>query len=103
MSGTGKAIDMEKALLDPSSVFASPEEVAERNDLSVEQRIEILRRWSYDAAEDAVALEEGMPDGNSDLQHRVLTVLDRLTGGLDVEMVASGKHHGLRREATEKK
>lgn len=44
-----------------------------------------------------------MPDGNSDLQHRVLTVLDRLTGGLDVEMVASGKHHGLRREATEKK
>lgn len=50
MSGTGKAIDMEKALLDPSSVFASPEEVAERDDLSAEQRIEILRRWSYDAA-----------------------------------------------------
>ncbi|WP_417672200.1 hypothetical protein [Roseibium sp.] len=95
-------IDIDKALLDPASVFSFPEDVAESDVLNLEQRIEVLRRWSYDAAEEAVALEEGMQDGDSDLQHRVLALLDKLTGGVDVETASTGKQHGLPREATSK-
>ncbi len=37
-------IDFEKALLDPASMFGSPAEVVGRQDLSRDQKIEILRR-----------------------------------------------------------
>jgi hypothetical protein len=40
----------------PASVFASPEHVLEEAQLSKEQKIEILLRWAYDAAEEAVAV-----------------------------------------------
>jgi hypothetical protein len=36
---------IDKALLDPSAVFASPMEVAEQSGLDPATRIEILRRW----------------------------------------------------------
>ncbi|HJZ12184.1 MAG TPA: hypothetical protein VJ521_08540 [Acidobacteriota bacterium] len=38
-------IDIKKALIDPSALFKKPRDVVERNDLSREQKIEILRRW----------------------------------------------------------
>jgi len=62
----------------------------------VAQKVEILRRWEYDAAEVAVAVEEGMPDrDDEDLLRRILLALDRLTGGLDVERSGPSKQHGL--------
>ena len=53
-------IDFEKALIDPSSVFKTPEEVLQEKDLSREQKIEILRRWEFDVRELQVAEEENM-------------------------------------------
>jgi hypothetical protein len=50
--------DIEKALLNPAMVFKNPQEVVESNDLSPEQKIEILRRWEYDVRELQVADEE---------------------------------------------
>jgi hypothetical protein len=41
-------IDIEKALLNPASVFDTPEEVLHAKGLSRVQKIEILRRWEYD-------------------------------------------------------
>lgn len=99
MTGTDKTIDIEKALLDPASVFASPEEVEVHGGLSSDQRIEILRRWEYDASEAAVATEEGMPGNENDLLRRVLLALDRLTGGYDAEKTSPTKQRGLSREA----
>ena len=41
-------VDVEKALLDPGLVFKTPQELLANDELSREQKIEILRRWEYD-------------------------------------------------------
>jgi hypothetical protein len=37
-------IDINKALTNPSAIFRRPQEVVESNDLSREQKIDVLRR-----------------------------------------------------------
>jgi hypothetical protein len=54
-------MDFEKAKLDPAAVFKSPQEVFSSQELSREQKIDILRRWEQDARLMEVAEEEGMP------------------------------------------
>jgi hypothetical protein len=95
-------IDYEQALLDPSSVFDRPEDVLTHPALSRDQRIEILRRWTYDASEVCVAAEEGMPDGNGDLLRRILIALDSLA---EVDMEHSGptKQRGIPRSSVRPK
>ena len=72
--------DLKHALLDPTSVFEHPSEVLQRDDLSDEQKIEILHRWEYDARELQVASEENMPPNNAstDLLDEVLKALHKL-------------------------
>jgi len=70
--------DIEQALLDPTSVFRSPDDVLRAKDLTREQKIEILRRWEYDARELEVAADENMTGSNSDLLDRVLKSLGEL-------------------------
>ncbi len=70
--------DIDKALLDPTSVFKAPEDVLKARDLTREQKIEILRRWEYDARELEVADDESMTGGGSDLLQRVLDSLSTL-------------------------
>jgi hypothetical protein len=55
--------DFETAKIDPSKVFASPEEVLQHDEFNRNQKIEILRRWAYDARELEVAEEENMGGG----------------------------------------
>jgi hypothetical protein len=88
-------IDYEKALLDPGSVFLQPEDVLTEPALSRQEKTEILRRWEYDESEIAVAVEEGMPDGESTLLRRILLVLEQLCGGSVAEYVGPTKQHGL--------
>ncbi len=52
--------DIDKAMLDPTAVFRTPEEVLLREDMTRDQKIEILRRWAYDARNLEVAEEENM-------------------------------------------
>lgn len=89
------SFDMEQALLDPGSVFGSPEAVLVSGALSRDQKIEVLRRWEYDASENGVALEEGMRNGESELLRRILLALGELTGGIDAERVGPTKQHGI--------
>ena len=42
-------VEFKRARLVPSSVFASPEAVVRSTDLSRAQKIQILRRWEFDA------------------------------------------------------
>jgi hypothetical protein len=88
-------LDLEKAQLDPGSAFSSPEELRDHPGLTREQKIGILRRWAYDASELAVAEEEGMVGGESSHLARILSVLDSLTGGYDVEHSPPTKQEGV--------
>ena len=88
------ALDLEQAMLDPSSVFASPEEVLGHAGLSREQKIEILRRWEYDEAEIAVAEEEGMPDGRPLMLRQILLALEQLVGDIDTDRRPPTKQGG---------
>ena len=47
--GKLSAIELKRARLVPSAVFASPEEVVRAAGLSRAQKIAILRRWEFDA------------------------------------------------------
>ena len=95
MSNNEEKIDFEKARLDPGSVFTSPEALCDHPVLTREQKIEILRRWAYDASELAVAEEEGMVGGESTLVSRVLSALNSLTDGFDVEHSPPTKQKGV--------
>jgi starvation-inducible DNA-binding protein len=87
--------DLEKAILAPASVFASPEQVVDSPELTSEQKIEILLRWEYDAAEEAVAVEEGMPGRDNDLVRRILVALGKLNAAIDIEHTGPAKQHGI--------
>lgn len=72
-------IDFDKALGNPAATFASPDAIVEHPELTVSQKIALLRRWEYDENEIAVATEEGMPGAESRLLQRIaaaLAVLD---------------------------
>jgi hypothetical protein len=89
--------DLKKAMLAPALIFGSPEGVLDSPELSKDQKIEILLRWEYDAAEESVALEEGMPGQDSDLLRRILVVLGKLHAAIDIEHTGPSKQHGIAR------
>ena len=87
----------DQALLDPGGIFESPEAVLARQDLADREKIEILRRWEYDASEACVALEERMPGPEADLLRRILLALDSLGCSVDLDQVGPTKQHGIPR------
>ncbi len=70
--------DYEKAVLDPATVFASPEDLLARSDLSRAQKLNLLRRWREDARKLSVAEAEGMGGGEPSLLERVTAALATL-------------------------
>jgi hypothetical protein len=90
-----KKTDRETAYLDPSRIFDSPEDVVEYGGLSREEKIEVLRRWSYDAAELEVAEEEGMGGGEPSLTHRIHQCLHELDADVDSETAGLTKHGSI--------
>jgi len=87
-------IDVEKALLDPSLVFKTPEELLANNELSREQKVEILRRWEYDVRELQVAEEESMDGPQPVTLDAVLSALRALGAPADTERSAPTKQGG---------
>jgi hypothetical protein len=98
----GDMIDYDQALLDPGSVFSQPEDILIHSALSREQKIEILRRWTYDASEVCVATEEGMPNGNGDLLQRIHLALEQLAD-IDPDRSGPTKQRGIPRSAVKPK
>ncbi|MDJ0896162.1 MAG: hypothetical protein QNJ92_13550 [Alphaproteobacteria bacterium] len=79
-------IDVQQAMLDPTSAFKDPTEVVSDENLSRDQKVEILRRWEYDAHQLEVAEEEaGMAVRRPDMFDRVLQALHTLGVELDPE------------------
>lgn len=78
-------VDIDKALVDPATVFESPDEVLKSEELSREQKISILRRWEYDARELQVAEEENMIGANVDILDQIMRALLQLDEESEVE------------------
>ncbi|MDX1500419.1 MAG: hypothetical protein R3176_11005 [Woeseiaceae bacterium] len=77
------AEDLQMALTDPASVFPAPQAVLDQVGLTDRQKIEILRRWEYDARELMVMEEEALPaTGPSATLDLVLRALHEL-GAVD--------------------
>jgi len=72
----------------------TPEEILTDPRLTEHEQADLLCRMSYDAAEQAVASEEGMPGGDDDMQRRVLLALKQLHRGIDVDHTSPTKQHG---------
>jgi hypothetical protein len=89
-------IDVKEALNNPATVFERPEEIVQNNELSREQKIEILRRWEYDARELQVADEESMtaPQAEPVTLQTILEALRALGAPADVEHSAPTKQGG---------
>lgn len=71
-------MDIDKAMISPASAFADPMAVCNSSELTHEQKVEILRRWEYDARELQVAAEENMTGGDSVVLEDVLAALKHL-------------------------
>ena len=87
--------DIDKALIDPASIFGTPREVLARDELTREQKIEILRRWEYDARELEVAEDENMPGGGPDILDEILAALHAMDAGIDLDHTPPTKHGGV--------
>lgn len=77
--------DIDRALMDPANVFCTPQKVLESQDLSHQQKIEILRHWEYDVRELQVAEEENMPGQSRIALDEILKALREFGAGVDTE------------------
>ncbi len=79
-------IDVTKAMLDPTKVFKEPKDVVASNELTRNQKIEILRRWEFDARALEVAEEEaGTAILGPEMFDRVVQALHTLGAERDTE------------------
>lgn len=89
-------IDVNKAMLDPTMVFEYPKDVVANVALTRDQKIEILRRWEYDARQLEVAEEEaGMAVRRPDMFDRVVQALHALDVQRDNEHTPPTKRPGV--------
>jgi hypothetical protein len=84
-------MDFEKAKLNPAAVFKSPQEVVSSQELSRDQKIEILQQWEQDARLMEVAEEENMPGPQSKLLQPIRAALHALNHWPDTEHSGPGK------------
>ena len=78
--------DVTKAMLVPTMVFKEPKDVVVNNELSRQQKIEILCRWEYDARALEVAEEEaGMAVRRPEMFDLVVQALHMLDAERDTD------------------
>ncbi len=79
-------IDVKTAMLAPTMVFEDPMDVVANDELTRDQKIEILRRWEYDARQLEVAEEEaGMAVRRPEMFDLVLQAMHTLGVERDIE------------------
>ncbi len=78
--------EIKKELRDPAQVFGDPSNVVSDLELTRDQKIEILRRWEFDAHELEVAEEEaGMSVLQPEMFDRIVKALHALGAERDTE------------------
>ncbi len=79
-------IDVKTAMLAPTMVFEDPMDVVANDELTRDQKVEILRRWEYDARQLEIAEEEaGMAVRRPEMFDLVLQALHTLGVARDIE------------------
>jgi hypothetical protein len=86
---------LDKALLDPGAVFSNPKQVADNPNLTLDEKLRILRSWEYDATEIAVSLEEGMPGEEEEILSCIIDTILKINPGHCIESTGPTKHHAL--------
>jgi hypothetical protein len=76
--GGGVVTKFEQALVNPASVFAKPNEVVFSSAFSRKQKIDMLRRWEYDARMLQLANQESEIDESEELLTEILESLHQL-------------------------
>jgi hypothetical protein len=87
-------LTLKKALLDPGLVFKTPPDLLANDELSRQQKIEILRRWEYDARQLQVAEEQSMEGPQPVTVDAVLRALRAIGATADSERCAPTKQGG---------
>ena len=96
--------ELNKVLLDPAASFRSPADVLASEAFDRQDKIEILRRWEYDAVEMSVASDEGMTGPNgAELLQQIVSALRELSGDIDTDHTPPTKQGGLDRSAVKPK
>lgn len=67
----------------PTDYFDTPDELVSSDDLTLSEKIKILRKWEEDAHQMAVASEEGMNDGEPSMLHSIKMRLSELNARTD--------------------
>lgn len=76
--------------------FSSPEQVANEESLSREEKLNILKRWEYDARELSVASDEGMTGATgSNMLGEIHAALARLGATTDPESQPTTRQGGI--------
>lgn len=87
--------EIDKALLDPAQVFESPGALAATTSIDKETRIELLRRWEYDAREIQVEEDESpSTTSTSNLLNEVLDALHQLGAQPELDKAPPTKQGG---------
>jgi len=87
------AARLEAAILDPASVFRSPDQVEHDPTLGRDDKLAILRSWEEDARELAVAEEENMAGGEPSRLDEVVAARGRVERS--IESAAQGQDASL--------
>jgi hypothetical protein len=96
MNQTMTKDQLTQAMIDPASMFLSPMAIVGDERLASDQKIELLRRWEYDAREMQVADEEGFPAREpGSLLDAILAALHSLGAGPDIEHSPPTKQGGV--------
>lgn len=77
------SIDLNRAKLDPASVFGAPKDVLHAPGISVDDKKAILIRWEADAEALMRATEEGMPASDKKAPGEVLRAVHEAMERLD--------------------
>ncbi|MDH3672749.1 MAG: hypothetical protein OES46_16605 [Gammaproteobacteria bacterium] len=91
--------DIHNIELNPAAVFRTPRDVLLREDLSRDEKTNILRQWEYDARECETAKEEGMLGQQPGILDEILNALRALDVQLDTEDSAPTKQGGYHKPA----
>jgi hypothetical protein len=80
---TFAVMDLDKAKLDPGSVFLAPKDVLAAPGLSLEDKKAILVRWEADVEALLRATEEGMPPSDNRSPAEMLRILHEAIESLE--------------------
>jgi hypothetical protein len=81
-------MDIDRAMKNPASTFATPEAVSDSSDLTVEQKRRVLLQWKDQLQQLQAADDEGMQQNDAaagttdDLLGRVTSILSRIDADL---------------------